>query len=1538
MTRCVDALARMAVRVFKPAPSLKPRQKPKILAAHRYLFSVNALATLIISACWTKADAITQLPKLPCGTTFSFANRGIVLKLFQVDIPQPTMFPAAGERLLRFVGDKIVFQLRAENCPLQKTWTARLRTNLGRAEARCREIIAAHAGQAVVANSSWRDIPMHRMDGGWQIELPLAEAGYFQAKAYLLDDKQWQHWPAGQDVGISVHPDFSRTANTIYCAFTRLFGATKELPATTDEKLEQQLLLLEQQGYATLPPSGKFRDLIRQLPHIVERLGCRIIHLLPVHPTPTTYARFGRFGSPYASLDFTAVDPALVEFERRTTGIQQFCELTQAAHSLGARIFIDIVINHTGWGSTLQENHPEYFLKNSDGSFASPGAWGTLWEDLVELEQHDVKLWDLVADSLLTWCRRGVDGFRCDAGYKIPVPAWQYITARVQGEFPETIFLLEGLGGAWETTEQLLTDGGMQWAYSELFQNYSGREIAWYLDYAHRQNERVGNYVHYSETHDNDRLAKKGRGWSLLRNRLCALTSPSGGFGFTCGAEWLATEKIRVHGNTGLNWGADANIVFQLAQINHLISNHPCFFDGAKLTRLSAPDSPVYVLRRDSAEGKDAVLVLVNTDVEQGNSVAIKNTSMEWPLAAFRFDLLGQPLPVMVGARDETTFKLAPGEIFCLATGEAPSGLSGQNYRCIRAQAAWAVAAINQVIPVESIGEFEWRWLAEKVAQSPENFLAATSEFAIREGKTPFAETLRETEMGLVFPRVIKWTLADSRRITMVPPGHWLLIEDSNPFRATLEAQDSPGGAEPADLARKQVQSIEVGRGHIATFAPRMEAWEGRLSCLHNHAMAGTTCGTIRFLAVEPSNANSIHALPKPDSLVLLTNGRGGMARLGIDLGRISSKYDCVLGANLNPRIPVDRHVLVKRMRVWVNADGFLSPLNLKNLDAFQIGPPARWSFIANAGDGRTVEILLQAEMVEGENALRFKFCRPTEQLAQGKQLPAHADVRLTVRMDIEDRNFHAETKRNPGAEFHFKSNCQEIPGADLKPHQAAGFAFKPAADRQLYVFTDAGKYHAEPEWCESIPHPVEQTRGQTGSGDAYSPGWFELPLRKGGEVWLTVTAETKPTTPRAHTRKSGPAKDDFASRLQRAAKQFVVRRDEGKTVIAGYPWFLDWGRDSLICARGLLAAGMRDDVQQLLLTFARFEKDGTLPNTIHGNDVSNRDTSDAPLWFAVVCEEFVAASDSTAEGTLFYDAPVDEKGRTIRDVLASIAENYMRGTENGIRMDPDSALIWSPSHFTWMDTNYPAGTPREGYPVEIQALWIRLLRLLANISARSKQEKWRQLANHAAASMEELFWMENKGWFADVLLAGPGQPARGAVVSDALRSNCLFLVSLGLVTGERARRCVAAAQNQLVVPGALRSLAPLPVSTPLPIYRDRHLLNNPIEPYWARYEGEEDTRRKPAYHNGTAWTWTFPTFCEALARAWDFSPAAVAAAKSFLGSTERILNEGCLEQIPEILNGDAPHTQRGCDAQAWGVTEALRVWKGLNSPGHKAK
>ncbi len=1537
----------------------------------------------------------------------------------------PTMTPPPGERLRRFVGDRVRFTLRdgAE----RPGWRALLRTNLGRAAARRREIIAAHAGGAAAAGASWRDVPMRKNGNAWEIELPLAETGWFKAKAYLLDEKNWQHWPEGADVGISVHPNFARTANTIYCAFPRLFGATKNLPSARDEKLEAQIETLDGKKFTVIPPSGKLRDLTRQLPHIVQTLGCRILHLLPVHPTPTTYARFGRFGSPYAALDLNAVDPALVEFDKRTTGVDQFCELTRAAHSLGARVFIDIVINHTGWGSTLQENHPEFFLKTPDGEFASPGAWGTVWEDLVELEQHDVALWDIIADSLLVWCRRGADGFRCDAGYKIPVPAWQYIIARVQDEFPETIFLLEGLGGSWEATETLLSEGGMQWAYSELFQNYSGRDVAWYLDYANRQSERAGTYVHYSETHDNERLAARksdehqltgdktgtppvtrhsslvtpsGRAWSLLRNSLCALTSPNGGFGFTCGVEWLATEKILVHGCAGLNWDSADNIVPELARLNRLISDHPCFFDGAKLTRLSAPDSPIYALLRESAEGKDSVLVLVNTEVEKENTITLERrfptrrvnggansqlagsetgapSDLKSEISNFKFDLLGQSLPKISTEKEKTIFTLAPGAAFCLAATEKPAGLSGDDYRRARAQAAFAFEALNKIIPAEIIGGLDWRWLAEQVERSPRNFLAAAAEFAARDAKTPLAGLLPEVESGKIFPRVVEWTLIDRRRVTPVPPGHWLLIQDTAPFRAALETRSAECGMRNENPGVIHIQSIPAGNAHVACFAPRessagvppankhtgetpvpLHCGDAQLILERYATTSQKVSAAICFLSPSPHSALRI---PHSNDLVLLTNGRGGMARLCVDLGRVNSKYDCALGANLNPDFPVDRHIFVKRLRAWVNADGFLSPLDFKNLASFETGPPAVWNFVASAGDGRTVEIELRAEMVEGKNTTVFQFSRPSAGRASGKQLPADADVRLTVRLDIEDRNFHWETRRNGGADFHFASNCHSFRSSrheealtdKTKANQSlvtsaatetwTGFAFTPAPDRQLRVFAEPGVYHPQPEWCENIPYPVEQTRGQTASGDAYSPGWFELPLAKGANVTLVATAECRADVPPARvgeagampalTRASGrrDACPTFVEQLLQAAKQFVVRRGDGKTVIAGYPWFLDWGRDSLICARGLLAAGMAVDVKHALLTFARFEENGMMPNTIHGDDASNRDTSDAPLWFGLACQE-TAVRDPKME-TRFYETTVDKSGRTLNDVLRSIAENYSKGTPNGIRMDAESALIWSPGHFTWMDTNHPAGTPREGYPIEIQVLWVRLLRLLEKISGKSDAKKWRDLAERATASFDKLFWLEQKGWFADVLLGGPRVIARDSTPDDALRSNGLFAVSLGLVTGERAKRCVEAARKYLVVPGALRSLAPLPVSVPLPIYGNHsRLLNNPAEPYWPQYEGDEDTRRKPAYHNGTAWTWTLPAFCEALARAWDFSPAAVAAAKSYLGSAEKLLNEGCLGQLPEILDGDAPHAQRGCDAQAWGVTETLRVWKLLSA------
>jgi starch synthase (maltosyl-transferring) len=197
---------------------------------------------------------------------------------------------------------------------------------------------------------------------------------------------------------------------------------------------------------------------------------------------------------------------------------------------------------------------------------------------------------------------------RCPSG-NTPSPAC--------AEFPDALFLLEGLGGGWADTALLLTEGGMQWAYSELFQEFTGLQISGYLDHALKQSRRVGTLVHYSETHDNERLAKKGKAWSTLRNRLCALASTNGGFGFTSGVEWLAAEKIKVHGCTGLAWGSPDNLVDELARLNRLLADHPCFFDGARLLRVSPPGAEVFALRREAASTAECVLVLLNTDLEK---------------------------------------------------------------------------------------------------------------------------------------------------------------------------------------------------------------------------------------------------------------------------------------------------------------------------------------------------------------------------------------------------------------------------------------------------------------------------------------------------------------------------------------------------------------------------------------------------------------------------------------------------------------------------------------------------------------------------------------------------------------------------------------------------------------------------------------------------------------------------------------------------------------------------------------------------------
>ncbi|KPJ77662.1 MAG: hypothetical protein AMJ54_07240, partial [Deltaproteobacteria bacterium SG8_13] len=661
-------------------------------------------------------------------------------------------------------------------------------------------------------------------------------------------------------------------------------------------------------------------------------------------------------------------------------------------------------------------------------------------------------------------------------------------------------------------------------------------------------------------------------------------------------------------------------------------------------------------------------------------------------------------------------------------------------------------------------------------------------------------------------------------------------------------------------------------------------------------------------------------------SLLLLgTNGRGAMMRAAVIPGQLTSRYDALLAANLNPGHPEDRRILLTRCRAWLVFQGYSQEINIDCLNSFTTDGFGRgcWHYRIPTGQGQSVRLSMQLEMSVASNQVRmhcFRYPADEDRSLLADRFP----VQLIVRPDIEDRIFHETTKAFLGPE-------KQWPGAIRSVSN--GFVFSPHRDRRLRVVATRGRFTPEPEWYYMVHRPLEAERGLDPDSDLFSPGYLSVDLEGGRETVITATVEAgdKPAGSDESSavewgepdrRKSFPPARPLEA-LKAALAHYVVRRGDHKSVIAGYPWFLDWGRDSLIFTRGLIAAGRSDDARQILIQFGRFEQSGTIPNMIRGNDVGNRNTSDAPLWFFIACRDLIRAEGNTD----FLNASCGS--RTIGEVVHSMAESLVAGAPNGVRMDVESALLFSPAHFTWMDTNHPAGTPREGYPVEIQALWYAALRFLAESDPSVGKRRWNRLAEQVRYSMGKLYFLGENGYFADCLHGSPGTPAHRARPDDALRPNQLFAITLEAVTDRQIGRSILEACEQLLVPGAIRSLADRPVDYPLAVVHAGRLLNDPKRPYWGTYAGDEDTRRKPAYHNGTAWSWMLPSYCEAWFQVHGESGKPTALA--LLGSMLELINRGCLGHLPEILDGDAPHRPRGCDAQAWGASELLRVWNILD-------
>jgi predicted glycogen debranching enzyme len=1422
--------------------------------------------------------------------------------------------PAPGSRAVFFCGDIVTFILTVQGGLKGLNGSAWLRTNIGHARTTRTEIIRSVHFDETPLGRDWFDIPMHRMaEDRFEVKLALTEAGHFEAKCFFLSQGESAPlWPPGTNTALNVQPAESCCANIIYNAFVRQFGPNKSGLRPLPPPGEECLRVLDAARYTVIPPSGTFRDLIRELDFIIGDLGCRILMLLPIHPTPTTYGRMGRFGSPYAALSFRGVDPALAVFDPKATPMEQFIEMVDAVHRRNARIFLDIAINHTGWAANLHVNHPEWLVRTAEGRIEVPGAWGVQWEDLTKLDYRHTELWRFIAEVFLTWCRRGVNGFRCDAGYMVPHAAWKYIVARVREQFPDTTFLLEGLGGKIAVTRQLLNTANLNWAYSELFQNYDRSQIEHYLPEAIDISATDGLTVNFAETHDNPRLAAISHPYARMRTALCALTSVSGAFGFANGVEWLAAEKINVHEAIPLNWGAPVNQVAEIRRLTTLLACHPAFHPGTEIRLIQkGGGNQLVILRHHRPTGK-RLLVLVNLDLERPTQAAWSAQDAGLHLRGYTDLLTASP----VEAQDSEgllTCSLAPGQVRCLSPEPVDldllkNGSAGAfalppqvEHQLLRAK---ALQVYTYVHGSQDAGGFDAGRAAADLKSDPVSFCAQL---------TPAGAERR----------VVAWQWPqDLRREVMVPPGHFLMVFAAHAFRAYLVEKDRILSVENSLPSRDGF--------HFVLLLPRPAPKNLRPLTLqmtvHTENGSRHAQGALLLLP-RPEDARVRHVFGRSKFLkepmrFLATNGRGAMLRAPVAWDAPASRYDALLAANFHLEFPEDRWVMLTRCRAWLVYQGFSQDINLDCLQAFTLedGGTAAWRYKIPSGQGQHVQLTVEMQMIQGRNALRMIFTRHRAGDDPARLADA-TPVRLILRPDIENRSFHDLTKAFTGPEHHFREAVSALPN---------GFVFCPDAQHGLKVVSSSGRFFQEAEWRYMIHRLQDAERGQDPHGDLFSPGYFEIGLNGGETVDLiaqTAAAEAIRQAPEPPSAKT-PALNRVPpvarpiEILQAALHDYVVDRGKLKTVIAGYPWFLDWGRDSLIFVRGLIASGRFEEARAVLKLFGQYEDCGTLPNMIRGSDAGNRDTSDAPLWFAVGCAELAAAEGN--DGFLRSDCG----GRRVRQVLGSIVRSYMAGTPNGVRMDPASGLIFSPSHFSWMDTNFPAGSPRQGYPVEIQALWHAALVFLARVEQR-EHRNWLALAEQVRGSILELFWQPELGYLSDCLHADPGQPARSAQPDDAVRPNQLLAITLGVVDSADCMRRILAACEELLVPGAIRSLADRPVKHPLFIHHNASLLNDPLRPYWGTYSGDEDTRRKPAYHNGTAWTWPFPAYCEAWAIA--YGEAGRNTALSWLTSSIRLLESSCLGHLPEIVDGDYPHSSRGCDAQAWGASEWVRVWLKLS-------
>jgi predicted glycogen debranching enzyme len=470
-------------------------------------------------------------------------------------------------------------------------------------------------------------------------------------------------------------------------------------------------------------------------------------------------------------------------------------------------------------------------------------------------------------------------------------------------------------------------------------------------------------------------------------------------------------------------------------------------------------------------------------------------------------------------------------------------------------------------------------------------------------------------------------------------------------------------------------------------------------------------------------------------------------------------------------------------------------------------------------------------------------------------------------------------------------------------------------ADSLPAACRSGGTWRQEPTWYRQFHYAEEAERGLDAVEDLVSPGVLSFHLSDVPAVVVFGTPDALADLPTAGDDLVDSAsrcadaerrrREALGDRLARAADSYIVQRSGGCTIIAGYPWFTDWGRDTFIAMRGLcLATGRLSDARDILLAWTASIDDGMLPNRFpDAGDAPEYNSVDAALWFVVVCGELLNHPEAASVLT-----PHDR--RTLEDGVMTILQGHIRGTRHGIGMDADGLLRAGVpgQQLTWMDARVDGReiTPRIGKPVEIQALWINGLATGAAISGR-----WSRWVERARAAFDRQFAHHRAEWLPDVVDA---DHVRGRI-DWSLRPNQVLALGglpVPLVTGDRARAIVDRIEAQLWTPLGLRSLAP------------------GEQGYAARYEGSPHAR-DAVYHQGTVWPWLMGPFVDAWVRVRGSGiEVQREARRRFLAPVLAHLDEAGLDHVSEIADGDAPHRPRGCPFQAWSLGEVIRLDRSL--------